>query len=157
MTVSLPETSPLRWAAYCRPHNSASCQAQLAKCLRAPHQIPQLNAAPEASLSDAALSRRTNLTQLLEMARRREIDLLVVSCITRIARSSRSAVQIADALKDAGAGLYSLAEGWLVYPQALNVDSPSSQEAAPRKRLFSHMAIAVAFGIETNAHGSLTK
>jgi DNA invertase Pin-like site-specific DNA recombinase len=53
---------------------------------------------------------RPQLARLLDHIR--EHDVLVVACLDRLARSTRDLLEIAELLRDAGAGLRSIGEPW---------------------------------------------
>jgi DNA invertase Pin-like site-specific DNA recombinase len=146
MTVSSPETATLRWAAYCRHSTSAASKTGLDKCRCAPAHIPQIKAEPELALFDAGRALKSNLSKLIEMAEAGEIDLLVVPGVSRIARSTLALSRFLNRLKSSGAGLYSIDQGWLVYPKALKDTSRLSRGP------MSSLALAVHLGLGSELH-----
>jgi hypothetical protein len=88
MTDSPRRITPLRWAAYCRHSSTATSQAGIDKCRRAPAHVPQIEAEPKLALFDAGRAMTSNLRKLVEMAQAGEIELLVVPGVSRVARST---------------------------------------------------------------------
>lgn len=148
MTVSPSEITPLRWAAYCSHSSIAASENALDKCRQAPAHLPQIKAEPELALFDAGRavrSKRSNLSKLVAMAEADEIDLLVVPSVSRINPSPILLSRIINAIKSCGAGLYSIDEGWFVYPKALQVGFPSSAQPMAGYALSIYLNLASAF------------
>jgi DNA invertase Pin-like site-specific DNA recombinase len=145
MTDSPRHITLLRWAAYCRHSTSAASKTGLDKCRRAPAHVPQIEAEPKLALFDAGKALTSNLSKLIAMAESGEIDLLVVPGVSRIARSTVAVSRFLNRLKSSGAGLYSIDQGWLVYPKALKDTSRLSRGPVSCFVLATYLELASAF------------